>query len=128
MKKYFNISFLLVLVTVGLSACLDEKNDEMKFVGAWRLDHYYVDGQDETSWYMNNYREHVIYLEPNHTFKEQWIDGNGPYAINGTWSLADSKDKVILNDHFNEERTYHLKYTFFLSLKSGGKEWVFKKL
>jgi hypothetical protein len=128
MKAYFNISALALFMMMGLSSCLEEKYDEVKFQGAWTLHHYYEHGNDQTVSYLADHRDHVIYVEPDHSFSESWLENDGAPAVNGTWNFDGDKDEITLKDKVNGTRTYHLKYTFFLSCKSWDKEWVFKKL
>jgi hypothetical protein len=128
MKTYFKISALALLIVVGMSSCLDEKYDEVRFQGAWTLHHYYENGDDRTVSYKTDHRDHVIYVEPDHSFSEGWLENGAALAVNGTWNFDEDRDEITLKDEVNGTRTYHLKYTFFLSHKSNGNEWIFKKL
>ena len=125
MKAILQIS--MIVLSLILTNCLDEK-EEIKYAGVWRIDHYYVNSEDQTINYMSTHRDHLIYLSPNMLFKEKWISKNGPYEVNGTWRLSDHNNQIVLNDQVNGERDYRLKYYFYMSIKAGDQEWIFKKM
>ncbi len=119
---------VITLISAGLTSCLTDKHDETIYMGAWRLDKHYIDGDDQTALYTYQYGEHVIYLQPNYTFHERFIHGDVPQNIYGSWSFHHGKEEFSLRDDFNGDRKFDLKYYLIMQYKAGDKEWIFKKI
>jgi hypothetical protein len=67
-KKLF---FLFVLAVVVLSACNKEAFIK-KLVGDWRVNQYYYDGHDKTTFFDTTYREYTLSIQEGNTFSETW--------------------------------------------------------
>ena len=127
MKWILKISITLLLLVISLSSCLEEDLLEAKYAGAWKIDHYYLEGNDQTMSYLQSHADYLLHVGQLQVFQENWLQADGMHQVNGSWRISENRKNLVLNDAWNGERVYELKYYNTLEMKRGKEEWILRK-
>jgi len=128
MKNLIKPLIIVIIIGSVLISCLPNPHTEARYSGTWKLVHFYNGGMEQTNMYYTQHGNHVIYLQANNSFNEQFIENGVMVNITGIWGITDHMGDVILRDDTYGNRKFKLKYNTYLSFKKDGNEWVFGKL